>query len=191
MECSGSVSSMTAELSRGAPSAPTIAGLIDGGFAMEGGGSSGAGPLPPRPQSSPSGVARSPALTELDLVRAEEAAEAEAIGGDVGRALARLTFLKAVNAAHERKIEQLSASLVAQHELLHDVVARVSELAAAVPPPASLEPDSAWYPIAAALVQLHHRCQRGLAPKVRPSRAAAADSSSRSGGAHGTALASR
>ena len=50
----------------------------------------------------------------------------------------RINHLKAVSVAQERQIQVLTANLAGQHEMLHEVAARVAQVVSTIPPPDSL-----------------------------------------------------
>ena len=96
-------------------------------------------------------------------------------------ALLRINHLKASNAALERNLALHTASLAAQHELVTDVAARLTALAKVLPHPQKMKPEDAppWEAVYAAIVQLHHRVQRG---------ASGASSAAARGGVAGVSL---
>ena len=125
--------------------------------------------------------------TDAKMVSAEASAELEAIrAGGPEASVRRINHLKATAMAHERQIELLTASLVAQHELcadptrddcpvppdsrrawararrLHDVSTRVAQLAQTVKRSQEQVPGGSLSPTESNVLQLHQRLQRGL-----------------------------
>ena len=123
------------------------------------------------------------------MLEQETVGEMELIRRGEDVALARINHLKATNAAHERNLALLTASLAAQSEMLHDVRSRVAVLTRSIPSPQSLQqleqqqqqqqPRSqrtqqqqqqqqqqhSWVTVAAALHQLNSRLQKGVGPQ--------------------------
>ena len=104
-----------------------------------------------------------PSQRALEQLLAQETADEIAlVRRGEEHALARINHLKAVSASRERNLALLNASMVAQHELLADVTARLTALTRALPSPqacASLEPP--WNGVARDLHNLHARLAAG------------------------------
>mmetsp|Transcript_17414 Transcript_17414/g.37461 ORF Transcript_17414/g.37461 Transcript_17414/m.37461 type:complete len:218 (+) Transcript_17414:298-951(+) len=102
----------------------------------------------------------------LHMIRSEEESELshKRAHADDAEYLQRVAHLKAVNIAHERQISMLTDALAAQHELLHDVNARVTALAAALPSADGLA-GTQWHSVVEQILQIRRRLHRGQAAR--------------------------
>ena len=104
-----------------------------------------------------------------DALQSESESELSLIRRGEQAALARINHLKASNIALERNLHLHAASLTAQREMLNDLASKVAHLTQLLSKPGGQhsEPSNpeALY---TAVMQLHHRIQRGTTPSSPP-----------------------